>query len=158
MHGALVTGRTVSDIEIAWYGLDDRRRVVVQGGMMTALDMSQGTAGRGAGDRRAKFINTKSMRPCIPNKLAYLIIEPVIFRVQRGSVAYGDEATALADLCDAVLAARKDGRLNYQQERIVASGGRVGVYSRGAVRSVEANRRYGSTQGQRAVRACGRRG
>ena len=149
MNGAIVTGRTVSDIEIACYVLDDRCRVVVQGGMMTALDMSQGTAGRGAGDRLAKFINTESIRPFIPNKLAYLIIEPVIFRVQSGSLAYGDEATALADLCDAVLAARKDGRLNYQQERIVASGGRVGVYSRGAVRSMEANRRYVGTEGRK---------
>ncbi len=107
-------------IEIPCYVLEDGRRVLIQGGMMTALDMRQGTAGRGAGDRLAKFINTKSIRPFVSNKLADLIIEPILLRVPGGSLAYGYEATALADLCDAVLAARKDGRLNYQQEHIAA--------------------------------------
>jgi hypothetical protein len=110
----------IGNIEIPCYVLDDGRRVLIQGGMMTALDMKQGTAGRGAGDRLAKFINTKSVRPFVSTKLHDMIIEPVIFRVSGGGLAYGYEATALADICDAVLAARKEGKLNYQQEHIAA--------------------------------------
>lgn len=110
----------VGDAEIPCYVLDDGRRLIVQGGMFTALHMKQGTAGRGAGDRLAKFISTKSIGPYVPQHLAPLIIEPVKFKSPGGSTAYGYEATVLADLCDAVLAARKDDKLNYQQEHIAA--------------------------------------
>jgi hypothetical protein len=82
--------------------------------------MKQGTAGRGAGDRLAKFISTKSINPFVPKDLADVITHPIIFRTPSGVVAYGYEATVLADLCDAVLDARKQGKLNYQQEHIAA--------------------------------------
>jgi hypothetical protein len=85
--------------------------------MMTALDMKQGTAGRGAGDRLAKFVATKGLSGYVPPKIADLITKPILF-VLGGKQAYGYEATILADVCDAVLAARKDGSLHYQQEHI----------------------------------------
>lgn len=85
--------------------------------MMTALDMSQGTAGRGGGDRLAKFVATKALREFVGEELAQMITNPIRFRVGN-NVAYGYEATILADLCEAVLAARKAGKLNYQQEHI----------------------------------------
>jgi hypothetical protein len=85
--------------------------------MMTALDMKQGTAGRGAGDRLAKFASTKSIAPFVPDGLREKLVSPVRFRV-GGSTAYGYEATILADLCDAVLEARDKGDLHYQQEHI----------------------------------------
>jgi hypothetical protein len=111
----------IGEIEIPCYVLSDGRRVIVQGGMFTALDMKQGTAGRGGGDRLAKFIATKSLNPFVPEYLASLIINPIKFRTSMGGVvAYGYEATILADLCDAVLAARKAEKLNYQQEHIAA--------------------------------------
>ena len=86
--------------------------------MMTALAMKQGTAGRGGGDRLAKFIRTKGVNPFVSDDLAKVITEPIRFRAGGGSVAYGYEATILADLCDAVLRARKDGNLHYQQAHI----------------------------------------
>jgi hypothetical protein len=46
-----------------------------------------------------------------------MITKPILFQV-GGQTAYGYEATILADICDAVLAARKAGALNYQQEHI----------------------------------------
>lgn len=107
----------IGDIEIPCYVLDDERRVIVQRGMMTALDMSQGTAGRGDGDRLARFLGTKSISPFVDNRLRDVITEPIRFKV-GGSIAYGYEATILADICDSVLAARRDGKLNYQQEHI----------------------------------------
>jgi hypothetical protein len=108
----------IGDIEIPCYVLDDERRVLVQGGMMTAMDMSQGTASKQAqGDRLAKFVGTKSLNPFVSKDLSDVITNPIKFKV-GGTVAYGYEATVLADLCDSVLEARRDGKLNYQQEHI----------------------------------------
>jgi hypothetical protein len=104
-------------MEIPCYVLEDGRRVIHQRGMMTALDMKQGTAGRGAGDRLAKFVGTKGISPFIPNQLRDVITSPIRFRA-NGSLAYGYEATILADICDAVLKARESGDIHYQQEHI----------------------------------------
>lgn len=117
-HGSPDHPLRIGDLEIPCYVLADKRRVLVQGGMMAALDISQGTAGRGGGDRLAKFVSTKSLNPFIDNTLYDVITDPIRFRTTGGSTAYGYEATVLADLCDAVLAARKAGKLNYQQEHI----------------------------------------
>lgn len=117
-HGSPDRPLRIGGLEIPCYVLEDGRRVLVQRGMMTALDMKQGTAGRGAGDRLAKFIGGKSLNPFISENLSHVIIQPIIFQPPTGGTAYGYEATILADLCDAVLAARKEGKLNYQQQHI----------------------------------------
>jgi hypothetical protein len=103
-HGDADHPLRIGAVEIPCYVLNDGRRVLVQAGMLHGLDMKQGTAGRGAGDRLVKFISTKS----------------IIFKGSSVGIAYGYEATVLADLCDAVLDARKRGKLNYQQEHIAA--------------------------------------
>lgn len=109
----------IGSLEIPCYVLDDGRRVLVQRGMMTALDMKQGTATKGGGgDRLSKFVATKALSPFVDTELAEMITKPILFRVEGGQTAYGYEATILADLCDAVLAARKAKALNYQQEHI----------------------------------------
>ena len=108
----------IGNWEVPCYVLADKRRVLVQRGVMDALDMSQGTAGRGGGDRLAKFVATKALNPFVSNELAQVIKIPIIFQTTNGSRAYGYEATVLADLCDAVLEARKQGKLHYQQEHI----------------------------------------
>jgi P63C domain len=119
-HGDPEHPLTIGDIQIPCYVLDDGRRVLVQAGMFTGLDMKQGTAGRGPGDRLAKFISTNALNPYVPKRLRDMIISPVNFKTPSGSVAYGYEATVLADLCDVVLEARQNGKLNYQQEHIAA--------------------------------------
>jgi hypothetical protein len=116
-HGSPDHPLKIGDIEIPCYVLEDGQRVIMQGGMMTALDMKQGTAGRGGGDRLAKFIATKSVSPFVSSELVKVITSPIRFRV-GASLAYGYEATILADICDAVLKAREGGELNYQQEHI----------------------------------------
>lgn len=77
--------------------------------MLKGMDMSQGTAGRGEGDRLARFIGTKALNPFVPENLSEVIKNPIKFRVPSGGIAYGYEATVLADLCDAVLDAQKGG-------------------------------------------------
>lgn len=104
--------------EVPCYVLADKRRVLVQRGVLTALDMSQGTAGRGGGDRLTKFVATKSLTGFVSNELANVINNPIIFQTPTGSRAYGYEATVLADICDAVLEARNQHKLHYQQEHI----------------------------------------
>jgi len=46
-----------------------------------------------------------------------MIMRPIRFRA-HGQMAYGYEATILPELCDAILAARQEQKLNYQQEHI----------------------------------------
>lgn len=116
-HGSPDHPLRIGDIQIPCYVLEDGRRVIVQGGMMTALDMKQGTAGKGGGDRLAKFIATKSVFPYASKELIDVITNPIKFRV-GSTLAYGYEATILADICDAVLKARESGNMNYQQEHI----------------------------------------
>jgi P63C domain len=107
----------IGDLEIPCYVLDDGRRVVTQGGMLTALDMSPGTATKGGGDRLANFANTKSIKPSVSAKLEEMIRNPIRFKA-HGSMAYGYEAIILPEICDAVLSARQRGDLNRQQEHI----------------------------------------
>lgn len=119
-HGSADHPLRVGDLDIPCYVLEDGRRVIVQRGVMTALDMSQGTAGKGGGDRLAKFVDTKAIKPFVDIKLDAVIKAPILFKTPNGSQAYGYEATVLADLCEAVLEARKNGQLHYQQEHIAA--------------------------------------
>lgn len=119
-HGAQDHPLKIGDIEIPCYVLEDGRRVLIQHGMLTGLNMSQGTAGRGEGDRLAKFISGKAINPYINNDLYEVIKNPIKFKTPSGSTASGYEATILADICDAVLEARKSGKLHYQSEHIAA--------------------------------------
>jgi hypothetical protein len=112
----------IGEIEIPCFVLEDERRVLVQSGMLVGLNMKQGTAASrgegGRGDRLTKFIDTKAVKPFVSNELRNMIMNPIRFRTPSGSMAYGYEATILADLCDVVLDARKSGKMNYQQKHI----------------------------------------
>ena len=107
----------IGNLQIPCYVLDDSRRVVTQAGMLIALDMSPGTATKGGGDRMANFTSTKALSPFVSNDLREMITSPIRFRA-HGQMAYGYEATILPELCDAILAARQEKKLNYQQEHI----------------------------------------
>jgi hypothetical protein len=107
----------IGNMEIPCYVLDDGRRLITQAGMLSALEMSAGTATKGGGDRLTNFATTKSIKPYVSNTLMEMIKNPVRFR-GHGGLAYGYEATILAEICDAVLASREAGDLNYQQQHI----------------------------------------
>lgn len=104
-------------LEIPCYVIEGERRVLAQGGMVDALGMSQGTAG-GGGDRLASFVRGVRLKPFINNDLAQVIIDPLRFRAPNGKIAYGYDAEVLHSVCLAILAARRDGKLQKQQEHI----------------------------------------
>lgn len=116
-HGSPDRPLRIGNLEIPCYVLDNGKRVITQAGVLTAFDMSPGSATKGGGDRITNFVNTKSISPFATNNLREMIINPIKFRAQ-GSMAYGYEATILPEICDAVLEARNAGDLNHQQKHI----------------------------------------
>lgn len=120
MYGSPDSPLQVGNLKIPCYVLEDGRRVLAQGGMLEALDMSPGTAAKaGAGSRLAKFVSSKSISPYVPEELSRVVVEPIRFRSPRGGGdAYGYEATVLVEICEAVLEARDQGTLHRQQEHI----------------------------------------
>lgn len=107
--------------EIPCFVLDEGTRVIAMTGMLRSLDMSLGGKSGGGQDRLTRFAMSKSLERFVNVELLNRISQPIRFRApRRGAVVYGYEATILADLCDAVLAARKDGALRPQQEHIAA--------------------------------------
>ncbi len=121
-HGSIDHPLRIGNIEIPCYVLEDGRRVLVQQGLLKALDMSPGGSGVSrrtqSGTRLSKFIAGKSLQPFVSDSLVEAISNPIIFRTTKGASAYGFEATVLADICDAILEARKERRLDRQQEHI----------------------------------------
>lgn len=108
----------IGDVQIPCYVLEDGTRVIHQRGMVSALGMSRGGSSRGGGDRLAYFVAQKTLSPYVSNGLETVTKEPLIFRTDKGAVAYGYDATVLADICEAILEARKQGALSKQQAHI----------------------------------------
>jgi hypothetical protein len=113
IHGDVEHPLRIGDMEIPCYVLEGEIRVLSQRGMISSLGMGTGD------DRLATFIGGKSITPYVSNELATTIKNPIRFAQPRGGrSAFGYPATILADICDAVLAARKAGALLPQQSRI----------------------------------------
>lgn len=111
----------LGEAEIPCYVLEKgerAQRLLVLGGMLKALDMSAGSAGRGLGSRLSRFIASKSIQPFVNDELKQKINKPILFRLPTGGLAYGFEASVLADICEVVLEARKQDKLNWQQDHI----------------------------------------
>lgn len=106
------------DLEIPCYVLEGERRVLVQRGMVTALNLSRGSSARSGGDRLAKFVSGQKIKPFISSELLAVTTDPIKFRAPNGSVAYGYDAEALHQICLAVLEARRRGVLQEQQKHI----------------------------------------
>jgi hypothetical protein len=117
-HGSEDHPLTIGDTQIACYVLEDGRRVLQQTGLIGALNMSHGGSYSVGGDRLAKFAAQGRLKPYVSNELLERTANPIRFKTTSGGTAYGYEATVLADLCEAVLAARSDGVLQKQQEHI----------------------------------------
>lgn len=108
----------ITDIEIACYVLEDETRVLSQGGLQSGIGMSK-SGGYAAGVHRlSRFIARFSSKIPELNVLLARIQNPIEFQPPFGRTALGYEATILADICDAVLAARKLGLITKQQEHI----------------------------------------
>ncbi|MCP8350899.1 hypothetical protein DN387_21940 [Pseudomonas sp. FBF18] len=117
-HGSSDHPLRIGDIEIPCYVLEDGTRVISQRGIVLGLGMKYGSRAGGA-DRLTGFVQGKSISPFINNELLALIGNPIKFTHSGGGgVASGYPATLIADLCDAILAARTAGKLQKQQEHI----------------------------------------
>lgn len=130
-YGVLRLG---GELELPCFVLENGKRVLSNGGMIVSLGMTRGSNPRLGGDRLANFLAGKSISPFVPKHLSDAITEPLKFVATNGSVAFGIEAEFLADLCDAVLAARKSRTLQAQQlhiaeraEILVRGLSRVGI-------------------------------
>ena len=118
-HGSPDNPLKIGDMEIPCYVLEDDRRVLVKNGLIKSLGMSGGGSGNTglSNDRMVRFIESQSLKPFISKQLEDLIRNPVKFKVGQ-MIAHGYDATILADICDAVLAARAAGALQTQQSHI----------------------------------------
>lgn len=110
----------LGEVEIPCFVLEDQRRVLHQRAMVGAIGMARGSSGGTGGDRLAKFVAGDRLKLFVSDELREVTQNPIKFRTPTGAIAYGYEATVLADLCDAVLAARKAGALQTQQLHIAA--------------------------------------
>ena len=119
-HGSTDKPLRIGTIEIPCYVLEDDRRVLVKTGLIKSLRMSEGGSGKTglSNDRMIRFTESQSLKPYISEGLAEMIRNPIKFKLQRGGTAYGYDATILADICEAVLAARAAGALQPQQKHI----------------------------------------
>ncbi|MBS9476860.1 P63C domain-containing protein [Ancylobacter radicis] len=134
-HGSSDHPLKIGEIEIPCYVLEDGRRVLSLGGMVRALGMSIGGAGRRQGDRLYQFATQKSLIAYLPKDLLSRMDNPIRFQAPTGGTpATGYEATILPDLCEAVLAAREDDALRADQlhiakqcEILVRGLARVGI-------------------------------
>jgi len=117
-HGREDHPLRIGEIEIPCYVLEDETRVLSQRGTMGGLNLGRGTAGGVGGDRLANFVTSKSLFPFVSSDLMEVIRNPIRFRAPTGGVAFGYPATILPDICDVVLAARKEGTLHHQQQHI----------------------------------------
>jgi hypothetical protein len=120
-HGSADRPARIGDIEIPCYVLEDGTRVLAMTGMLKSLNMALGGEGRGAKNRLLRFVETKGVGKYVSEELRTKMMAPILFRgPSGGSIAYGYEATILADLCEVVLAARNAGDLAPQQRHIAA--------------------------------------
>ena len=108
----------IGDIAIPCYVLEDERRVLQQTGLLGSLSLSHGGSYSKGGDRLAKFASQGRLKSFVNKGLIDRTEKPIKFKVPSGNLAYGYEATVLADLCEAVLEARNAGVLQKQQEHV----------------------------------------
>lgn len=111
-HGDINKPLKIGDVEIPCYVLQDGTRVLSGRGMQTALSL-----GQRHGALLKGFLSKNNLKPFINNKLAMALSIPIRFiRPGRGGkLAVGYEATILADICDILLAARKENILTPKQ-------------------------------------------
>ena len=108
----------ISDIEIPCYVLEDETRVITQSGMFAALGLSRrGLVTTENGAQLPRFAASKAINPLIPKDLVDGLSNPLLFTGAGGN-SYGFPATILPQICNVILAARRLGTLDRQQEAL----------------------------------------
>jgi len=116
-HGSPDRPLRIGSAEIPCYVLEDGRRVLAQKGMVKALGMTPGGSSHGQ-DRIVKFATQDRLKSFTSDRLKPGTLTPILFRTPDGSRVLGYEATLLADMCDAILEARKHRALTQKQQHI----------------------------------------
>lgn len=122
-HGSADHPLAIGEAKIPCYVLENGIRVLSQRGLQTGIGMS--TSGGSSGEQRLAAFAYSLAEKSKENKglstrgtaLAERLKDPIKFNL-GGKIAYGYEATVLADLCDVILEARAEGILMKQQEHI----------------------------------------
>ena len=125
-HGSADHPLKIGDIEIPCYVLENGMRVLSQRGIQSGIGMSTSGGSKIGEQRMVSFLVSLAQKTISNNELSVRIEElanrmrnPMRFVHPSGGIAYGYEATILADICDVVLAARKIESLAPQQSHIV---------------------------------------
>lgn len=111
------------DVQIQCYVLEDETRVLSQTGLQRGVGLSKGGGSAAGTHRLVQLMNRIASRAAAKNislhtdviSLAARLQNPVEFITPWGKTAFGYEATILADICDAILEARKHQLLQHQQ-------------------------------------------
>lgn len=105
-HGSAENPLRIGEIAIPCYVLEDETRVLSQRGLLAGLVMAKGSTKSGE-DQLTVLANTLLANGLIDPEKALLLKKPIEFKPAHGGrAAYGYPATVLADLCEAILAAR----------------------------------------------------
>jgi P63C domain len=132
-YGVTHKGSLLKDfgIDVDCYVLGDAQKtpVISKRGMGEAIGFSR------RGERLVSFVNSRTMEKYIGRDLMQKIENPIIFQTKQAAAtnsvserAHGYDATILIDLCQAIIHAKKDGKLQgpryekmHQQAEIVLS-------------------------------------
>lgn len=116
-HGGPGRPLRIGELEIPCYVLEDGRRILSQKGMLRALGLSRG----GGGDRLGRFLRQNAISPYLPKDWeggmhSITFLPPL--GGSGGGMGYAYDANFLADICEAVLKARDEGKLSSIQQGI----------------------------------------
>jgi hypothetical protein len=111
---------TINNLQIPCFVLKDGTRILSGRGLQEALRIRDRVEGEKRGGYiLPTFFKAKALKPFIDNKLKVAKLDPII--CYRGEqVVHGYEATILADICDAILEARKAGAKLTDRQQTVA--------------------------------------
>lgn len=102
----------IGDIILPCYVLEDGSRILTQGGTVEAIGLNKFA-------KLPQFLASKRLEPFINKDLNIWGNSPIKFMLPGvGRPAKGYKATIVPDICDAVLQARKEGKLHGQQKHI----------------------------------------
>jgi hypothetical protein len=114
-EGSLV----LSGITIPAFVLENATRLISQRGLQTSIGLSKGGGSKVGAHRMGVFLARIFSKGIELNDLTARIENPIVFFPPHGGrTAYGYEATILADICDAVFEANKQGILLQQQKHV----------------------------------------
>lgn len=133
-HGSIEHPLVLGDVEIPCYVLEDGTRVLSLRGLVSGLGISSGST-RSGESRISTFVEADVIKRHAKTDLTTALNTPIRFLPPHGGrSAYGYPATLLADICEAVLAARSAEKLSPGQtavanqcEVLVRGFARVGI-------------------------------